>query len=146
MLVCFISSHTRLRVRLSTRHSLRPLRDEGKVRASLGRDRAAGMPSYVVIPGRAVRRGPGIHNHQLGLWILRCAIAHHSSLVSLAPRNDGRAVWQVDKMIACFAPRRAAGDSNRRWQQSGNHPLSLSAALTFSKIVAAKVAGDRAIV
>src|SRR3569832_650203 len=31
---------------------------------------------------------PSVRTEQ---WMLRCAIAHHSSLVSLAPRNDGLA-------------------------------------------------------
>jgi hypothetical protein len=35
-----------------------------------------------VIPGRRASVEPGIHNHQLGVWI-------PGSLVSLAPRNDG---------------------------------------------------------
>src|SRR6516165_1069175 len=44
-LVCFLPSHTRLRVQSNTRHSLRPLLFEGHVDARLGRDGAAGMQS-----------------------------------------------------------------------------------------------------
>src|SRR5581483_1828891 len=43
----------------------------------------------------AARRRPGIHGaaERDEKWILRCAIAHHSSLVSLAPRNDGVSIY-----------------------------------------------------
>jgi hypothetical protein len=37
-------------------------------------------------------------------------------------------------------------DEERAGQESGNHPSALSAALTFSKTVAAMVARDREIV
>jgi hypothetical protein len=48
-----------------------------------------------VIPGRLEEASPesiAPPERDEG-WILRCAIAHHSSLVSLAPRNDNEEVF-----------------------------------------------------
>jgi hypothetical protein len=42
LLVCFFHSHARLRVRLSARHSLRPLFSEGRYFAELGRNERRG--------------------------------------------------------------------------------------------------------
>ena len=48
-----------------------------------------------VIPGRAVRREPGIHNHCCGVWI-------SGSRTSFAPRNDSSGIFgnfQVNSMF-----------------------------------------------
>jgi hypothetical protein len=65
-LVCFFYSHTGPRVRLSTRHSLRPLTLGAEIHAALGRERAAGM----------LPRVPGAAQHERS-ELMRCRTGTH---------------------------------------------------------------------
>ena len=67
-----------------------------------------------VIPGRAERREPGIHNPKRWLWI-------PGSLATLGPRNDSGEVGRVG-MTADRAAERSGGSETSRHQPKKRNP------------------------